>query len=91
MKVGEFIYFSSGEYSDYSVGPICKLLKPITKADWQEMIAACKSDVDWRPFEQGEAVPWFIANGFVEELDATEAHLGDYCGVPEYPWEGEQA
>ena len=85
FPAGSVVAFSSGEYSDYSIGAFSKVLKPINEAVWNAMRAACKG-TDWDPdrFDDGKAVPWLVANGYIEEIEYQELHLGDYGRCPDW-------
>jgi hypothetical protein len=90
IEVGEVVAFSSGEYSDYRIGSFAKVLKPLNKAVWDEMVAACTVPPDYDPdgdprFDEDKAVPWLVKNGYIEEVEYTELHLGDYHRAP--AWE----
>lgn len=86
IEAGEIIALSSGEYSDYRIGAFSKVLKPINEEVWQLMGESCRGNYQWDKeyFEEGKAVPWLVANGYIEEIAYTELHLGDYGRLS--PW-----
>ena len=83
IPVGALVAFSTGCYSDYRVGPFGKVLKTINEEVWEEMRAGCTKvpeyhkDADPR-FDLYGAAQWFITNGYVEEVEYTELHIGEY-------------
>lgn len=89
IPVGAMIALSSGEYSDYRVGCFSRVLRPLNEAVWEEMRSACTVPPDYDPtesprFDEYKAVPWLVANGYIEELPYTELHLGDYGELPKW-------
>lgn len=79
IKVGTLVAFSNGEYSDYSVNGFARVTKDIDADVWMLMVQECS---DSRRFNAGMAVPWFVRNGYVEELEYQELWFGDYGNAP---------
>jgi hypothetical protein len=89
IKVGEVVAFSSGEYSDYRIGSFAKVLKPLNAEVWETMRVACTVPPEYDPegdprFDEYKAVPWLVANGYIEEVTYTELHLGDFNRLPRW-------
>lgn len=89
IKAGAVVCFSTGCYSDYSVGSFARVLKPINEAVWKDMTDACTHPREWDKdgdprFNSDEAVPWFVKNGYIEEVEYQELHLGDYAETPKW-------
>lgn len=89
IRVGQMVAFSCGEYSDYSISGFSRVLKPINEAVWDAMVAGCTAPPSYDPdddprFHEEKAVPWLVANGYVEEVEYTELHLGDYGRAPRW-------
>jgi hypothetical protein len=89
LPVGSVVAFSSGEYSDYRVGSFARLLKPLNAEVWEQMSEACTAPPDYDKngiprFDEYKAVPWLLANGYIEEIDCTELHLCDYGQAPSW-------
>lgn len=84
-KPGAMVAFSSGEYSDYRIGSFARVLKPITQEVWTAMREACKDPTKWdaNRMDEYKAVPWLVAQGYIEEVEYEELHLGDYGLIPE--------
>jgi hypothetical protein len=90
IEAGEVVAFSSGEYSDYGISGFSKVLKPLNKTVWDEMVAACTAPPDYDPdddprFHDDRVMPWLVKNGYIEEIEYTELHLGAYRRAP--AWE----
>jgi len=77
----DIVMIATGEYSDYATTPY-KVLRPFTFAEaFKECVAQFKPD-KWqdddaspRP-EQFES--WLVTQGYIEQLDAYEVHVGSY-------------
>ena len=80
LKVGTTVLVAHGAYSDYSVDCVARVLKPINKKVWETMKAACgvKSKEDQFYGDLHYALPWFLENGYLEEIEHYEMHLGSY-------------
>lgn len=83
LKPGTIVYFSEGCYSGYGVMGMARVLKPFAKKVFEEMVAACthppEYDKEGDPrFHSEEAMPWFLKNGYIEEIEYQELYLGDY-------------
>lgn len=89
LPAGTTVAFSTGSYSDYSVGPFGKLLKPLNEGTWDAMCDAASAPPDWDPqgdprFNSDKALEWLRANGYIEEVEYVELHLGDYSQRPSW-------
>ena len=89
IGIGETVAFSSGEYSDYRIGSFAKVLKPINAGVWESLREGCTEPPEYDKtasprFDEYKAVPWLIANGYIEEIEYTELHLGDYDTLPNW-------
>lgn len=87
LPAGQTVMFSSGAYSDYSVMSFGKLLKPLNEAAWDEMCKASLRESTWKPdgyFESDKAMEWLRSNGFIEEVEYVEIHMGDYGDRPKW-------
>ena len=80
VPAGTLLLLSRGEYSDYSIVALCRVLKPIDQTVWAVMGAACTGHCERNPerFDDSRALPWLIEKGYVEEVEYRELHLGDY-------------
>jgi hypothetical protein len=60
----------------------------MNEAAWQEMVAGCSKPASYDPeyirFEEDEAIAWLKANGYIEEVEYVELHLGDYGRAPRW-------
>lgn len=89
LPAGQIVAFSTGCYSDYSVGVFAKLLKALNQTAWEAMLDAATAPPDYNPkgdprFNSDKAVEWLRANGYIEEVEYVELHLGDYGDRPEW-------
>jgi hypothetical protein len=89
LKVGTIVLVSHGAYSDYTVDCVARVLKPINKTVWAKMKAACgaKSEADEFYGDLNFALPWFLDNGYLVELESRGMHLGSYNELRN--WEAE--
>lgn len=75
----DLIAFSTGEYSDYQTQTYRVLkafnLKTVMQEFDQCNPAECVSPYDGR---RHEVVPWLIKEGYIEDADIIEVHLGSY-------------
>lgn len=83
MKNQTLILLTSGEYSDYSVMATVRPLKSFNMGDAVEAFKAqWKPDPGsaWRPSEPGpsELLAWLNREGYVEDAETEEIHLGSY-------------
>jgi len=81
LKVGTIVLVSHGAYSDYTVDCVVRVLKPINKTVWSKMKAACgaKSEAVKEFYSDLHfALPWFLDNEYLVELENREMHLGSY-------------
>lgn len=87
LPAGTTVMFSSGCYSDYSVQRVARLLKPLNEAAWNEMLAAATHATSYSEhlrFHSDEAMEWLLKNGYIEDLEYVEMHLGDYGDSPKW-------
>ncbi len=87
IKASSTVLFATGCYSDYSVGCLGRVLKPINKAVWDEMVKGATVAPSYAPeprFESAAAMAWLIANGYIEEVTYVGLHLGDYGDTPKW-------
>ena len=95
MKInkGEIITLSEGEYSDYCVNGVFKVLKDFDTEDVKQLLAIHHGaesfeqliDIDWQHdkkmwmFEPRKAyIGYLNSNGYIEDVDYREIHLGSY-------------
>ncbi len=76
IKKGQIVVLSSGEYSDYRYMYIGKALLDFCSKDIEKYEAQCNSE--WGSFDEGKLVAILDKEGFFEEIDAHEIHVGDY-------------
>lgn len=89
LPAGQVVAFSTGCYSDYSVNAFGKLLKPMNEAAWNQMCADCTAPPDYYPegdprFDSDKAMEWLRANGYIEEIEYVELHMGSYRETPNW-------
>lgn len=85
IEVGTVVAISTGCYSDYGVGPFGKVLKPINQEVWEAMAEAAFEPNYWGGrHDHSKAEAWLIAQGYIELIEYTELHLGDYGSIE--PW-----
>lgn len=92
IGVGQVIALTSGEYSSYRVISFAKVLKPINAAVWDEMVKACTTRHELYPeeppyFDDEKATPWFVDQGYIEDVEYTELHLDDDGQGKAFTWE----
>ena len=82
QKAGAILFFSEGEYSDYSVSSHvrflvdCDLEKALS--DWLRSIYHEQKDPLWCDVSKWAFVAWLVSRGFCEYQDVDELHLGGY-------------
>lgn len=81
FKKGELLLITIGEYSDYSVHGIVRCLhdfghREVLEAYLNYLRLQNKYKDDH--VDLYEIMPWMIGGGWVEEVETTEVHLGDY-------------
>ena len=91
IPVGTVVVFSTGEYSDYGYCGMVRVLKPLHADLWENMRTAAnvlpdyaQGDEQYRRFDEGAAIAWLVAQGYVEEMEYTELHMGDYDACPRW-------
>ena len=74
-KRGEILILSCGEYSDYYVNLLCRVLK-----DFEEHEVANKYDCkeDNYDFDSDEFVAYLIREKYIEEIDYVEWNFATY-------------
>lgn len=70
---GQIIRLSGGEYDDYAVYAVVKVLKPFSE---HAVIQEFKSDDVWP--QPVELMTWLIENKYVRVMDVPEFLLGRY-------------
>ena len=76
---GETVLLSDGEYSDYRVVGLFRVLKPFVIADVRAAVVAY-----WRKFRPDsylggrEIAKWLVDEGYLVGTQAAEWHVGDY-------------
>ena len=79
FEPGTLVLISSGEYSDYQVHALVRVLKRIGPDVWQEYMDACTEDTPkWGRVARKSALPWLIEQGFVEEVENREMWVECY-------------
>lgn len=87
IPAGTIVALSSGEYSDYSVLMFARVIKPLNADVWQEMGTGCQdSEVshDYEYCNLYKCAPWLVTNGYIEEIEYTELHVGAYGHMPDW-------
>lgn len=83
-KEGEIVVISHGEYSDYRIRGIVRIVRDFTITEIEESL---KQDFpnygdedDWESTEALEDgfIPWLARNGYVEVIDWQELYCGGY-------------
>jgi len=81
-KKGDLLVLSTGEYSDYGIGIICKVLKDFTEEETAKSYKLHKKTKDqWGgkyELEEEEFIAILIRQGYVEELDYKEWNFSNY-------------
>jgi len=85
FSTGELMMISTGEYSDYDIKGLFKILKDF---DAQEQLAIWAKEtgrevVNYRveseyQNQQIDYMGWLNKNGFIEDVDYRELHTDDY-------------
>ncbi len=78
MKPGELIIISTGEYSDYSLCGLFKVMKPFEfdskKTEFLNIFPKLVGSYD----ALDKFLPWLCSEGLIEDYPFTEWHLGSY-------------
>lgn len=78
-KAGTLVLVSSGEYSDYSVISIVRVLSDFTPAEeLEQYLSAHPEQREDYSFEKDQYFAHLLKRGLVEELEHSTYHLGDY-------------
>ena len=83
-KEGEIVVISAGEYSDYRIRGIVRILKDFKIAEIEEAIRRdypnYGDEIDWRTSEElyDGFIPRLIREGYAEAIDWQELYTGDY-------------
>ena len=75
----DLVAFSTGEYSDYQTTTY-RVLKPFTLGDIFSKFEAAQPQQAVYLYDQriNTFIPWLIQEGYVEDADIMEVHLGNY-------------
>ena len=89
VPVGALVLFSSGCYSDYGVSLLAKVLKPISESVWIAMRDGGMMVPHWdeggeKRWDETAGRQWLITNGYIEEMEYTELHMGEYGRCSEW-------
>ena len=74
-KKGEFLRLSSGDYSDYGIRLVCRVLKEFDEHEVYDNYGGEKGDYE---FDTDEFIAYLIKEGFIEEIDYTEWNCESY-------------
>lgn len=87
IKEGTTLSFSTGEYSDYYVSGIVKVLKDIDQKTVIDLARAeWTPDNEWSRFDTDDLIGWLNRKGYIEDVpDQFEWHVGSYGQVDEIP------
>lgn len=88
IPVGTLVLLTTGAYSDFEVGALLRVRRPIDADVWAQLGAACTGKDDPKYpnfFDHSLAVPWLLAQGYAEEVAMTELHTDSYG--EQTPWE----
>lgn len=77
-KKGEFLILSSGEYSDYGIRLVCRVLEGFDEREVYDNYDGKKEDYC---FDTDEFSAYLIKKGFVEEIDYREWNCETYGKV----------
>ena len=69
LTKGELVAISNGEYSDYCVNGLFKVLKDF---DAKQMA------IEWGGANGMQFVPWLCIRGYLEDVEYREMHTGCY-------------
>lgn len=79
IKIGSLVAFSSGEYSDYCVGPIVRVLVDL---DWKalrdEYIEENPKEAEDFKFKPDHFIEWLTRKGLIEAIPWIEWHTDNY-------------
>ncbi len=78
IPVGKLLLFSQGQYSDYIVTSLARVLKPINKEVWDRISTEVTTASDWARDAMNKMVPRLIKDGYIEEVEYQEFYLGGY-------------
>lgn len=89
LQVGQMMTFAEGEYSDYMVNGLVKVLTPFdldeVKTEWERKHTGVSEHNVFK--HRGERrlkpngvdfLPWLVSKGLVEDVDYIEVHTGSY-------------
>ncbi len=81
MKPGELVIISTGEYSDYSLQGLFKIMAPFEfEAKKTEFLNKFPELVESYS-ALDKFLPWLVAEGLIEDHSFTEWHLGSYSTI----------
>lgn len=81
FDAGTIIILAEGEYSDYRTGPLFRCLKDVNLEDLAREFYPNAPKSEWSGRRNADASTftlWLIQNGWVEELEYSEVHVGSY-------------
>ena len=89
LKLGQILTFAEGEYSDYMVEGLVKVIKPFdlkqVQNEWEELHTkedshSCYVNRTLRRVKEGGVafLPYLVHKGLVEDVDYIEIHTGSY-------------
>lgn len=80
MKKDSILLITTGDYSDYYVQGLFKVIKEINKITVvSEFNEACPAV--GRDDRQSKFLAWLAASGYVEDIEHEEWHIGSYGQV----------
>ena len=74
IKAGTLLTISTGEYSDYHVHGVFRVLKDITQDDYDSF----RVEDEDRFSDPSDAIARMAILGYIEDVPSTELHLGSY-------------
>lgn len=86
-KTGQLLLLSTGEYSDYDIHVVCRVLKNF---DSREVSLSYNGKRDDYDFDDDAFTHYLTSNGYIEDVDYQEWHLGSY-GTLDIPEEAKNA
>ena len=94
FETGDIIILAEGEYSDYRTGPLFRCVKDLNietlAKEFYPNAPVSEWNEDRRVADASTFTLWLTQNGWVEEIEYREVHVGSYgtfecCGfTPEH-------
>lgn len=89
LQVGQMITFAEGEYSDYMVNGLVRVITSFdldsVKTEWEKEHAQCTNHNVFKQRDEKrlkpnavDFLPWMVSKGLVEDVDYLEIHTGSY-------------